>query len=67
MDAEAEGCGVCCGSGPGDWGSAVFNIPRDVLQSENVLTITNLEPSDCTGCPKFVMVDFFVVTYRARV
>ncbi len=59
---------ICCnGTGPGDWGSAVFEIPRDVLQSENVLKITNLELSDCTGCPKFVMVDFFVVTYRARV
>jgi tRNA A-37 threonylcarbamoyl transferase component Bud32 len=59
---------ICCnGTGPGNWGSAVFDIPRDVLQSENVLKITNLEPSDCTGCPKFVMVDFVVVTYRARV
>jgi hypothetical protein len=58
---------TCCnGTGPGNWGSAVFDIPRDVLQSENVLAITNLESSDCTGCPKFVMVDFFVVSYRAK-
>ena len=58
---------TCCnGTGPGNWGSAVFDVPRGVLETDNVLAITNLEPTDCTGCPKFVMVDYVVVSYRAR-
>jgi len=58
---------TCCnGSGPGNWGSVSLDVPSGVLGSNNVLTVANLEPSDCTDCPKFVMVDYFVVSYRAR-
>jgi len=53
-------------SGPGNWGSAVFPIAGDILQSENTLVIRNLEPADCTTCPKYVMVDYLVISYRAR-
>jgi hypothetical protein len=57
---------VCCGgSGPGNWGSAAFEFPASLLNSQNTLSITNLEPSDCTSCTKFVMLDYAVVRYPA--
>lgn len=56
----------CCGgSGPGNWGSAVIEFPSELLTTTNALSITNLEPNDCTACPKFVMLDRAVLTYPA--
>ena len=44
--------------GPGNWGDATFDIPNKVLQSGlNVITITNLDPSDKINFPIFIMVD----------
>jgi len=58
---------TCCGrSGPGNWGSAVFEFPGDLLERNNSLSVTNLEPSGCTKCPVFVMIDYAVVEYRVR-
>jgi hypothetical protein len=55
---------VCCGaSGPGNWGSVAFEFPSELLTTSNTLSITNLQPNDCTSCPKFVMIDQAVVTY----
>jgi hypothetical protein len=55
----------CCGgSGPGNWGSAVFEFPAELLSAQNTLSIANLEPNDCTMCPKFVMIDYAVISYR---
>jgi hypothetical protein len=55
---------TCCnGRGPGNWGSAIFDVPAGLLASENTLTITNLEQNDCTRCPKFVMVDYGELSY----
>jgi len=57
----------CCGpSGPGTWGSAVFEFPGNLVHLDNSLVVTNLEPADCTTCPKYVMVDNAVLEYRAR-
>jgi serine/threonine-protein kinase len=57
----------CCGpSGPGNWGSAVFEFAGEILSRNNSLVISNLEPADCTTCPKYVMVDYGVLEYRAR-
>jgi hypothetical protein len=57
----------CCGgSGAGNWGSVVLEFPGSLLARDNSLTISNLAQSDCTSCPKFVMVDYAVVSYRAR-
>jgi hypothetical protein len=58
---------MCCdGSASVEWGRARFRVPGDVLRRRNELSITNLEPSDCTLCPEFVMVDFAELTYRVR-
>jgi hypothetical protein len=58
---------ACCGpSGPGNWGSVVFEFPGELLRRSNSLVISNLEPGDCTSCPSFVMVDYAVVEYRVR-
>jgi hypothetical protein len=55
---------VCCGSsGPGNWGSAVFEFPANLLGPQNSLSITNLSPNDCTSCSKFVMIDYAVIRY----
>jgi hypothetical protein len=55
----------CCGgSGPGNWGSAVFEFPAELLSQHNTLAITNLEPSDCTSCPRYVMLDYARLSYR---
>jgi serine/threonine-protein kinase len=57
----------CCGpSGPGNWGSATFRFAADILRRNNTLTITNLGPSDCTVCPKYVMVDYADLDFRVR-
>ncbi len=57
----------CCGpSGPGNWGSAVFRFPGDLLRRNNSLVITNLEPGECTLCPNYVMIDYAVLEYRVR-
>jgi len=57
----------CCGpSGPGNWGSAAFEFPAELLQQDNSLVISNLESADCTTCPKYVMIDYAVVEYRAQ-
>ena len=57
----------CCGpSGPGNWGSAVFEFPGELLRADNTLVISNLELADCTTCPKYVMVDYATLEYRAR-
>jgi hypothetical protein len=57
----------CCGgSGPGNWGSMVLEFSATLLARENSLSITNLAPSDCTSCTKFVMVDYAVLDYRVR-
>lgn len=57
----------CCGpSGAGNWGSAEILFPGSLLQSSNTLSVTNLDPSDCTFCPTFVMIDSAQVTYVAR-
>jgi hypothetical protein len=54
----------CCGTaGPGNWGTVPFEIPAGLLAASNTLTITNLEPTDCTSCPKFVMLDRAIVDY----
>ena len=58
---------VCCGrSGPGNWGSAVFEFPGDLLRRDNSLSVINLEASSCTHCPSYVMVDYAVLEYRVR-
>jgi hypothetical protein len=58
---------VCCGgSGPGNWGSAVFEFPGDLLRRNNSLSVINLEASDCTRCSFYVMVDYAVLEYRVR-
>jgi hypothetical protein len=58
---------VCCGrSGPGNWGSAVFEFPGELLRRNNSLSVINLEPSDCTHCSFYVMVDYAVLEYRVR-
>lgn len=58
---------VCCGrSGPGNWGSAVFEFPGELLRRNNSLSVSNLEASDCTTCPVYVMVDYAVLEYRVR-
>jgi tRNA A-37 threonylcarbamoyl transferase component Bud32 len=58
---------TCCGgSGPGNWGPAAFDIPAGVLGVDNTLTVSNLEPTDCTECPKYVMVDFAEVVYATQ-
>ncbi|MEP6776497.1 MAG: hypothetical protein ABJA50_12955, partial [Chloroflexota bacterium] len=50
--------------GPGNWGDATFNIPSKVLQSGlNVITITNLDPSDKINFPIFIMVDSVTLTW----
>jgi hypothetical protein len=54
------------GDGPGNWGSAAFRVPGSLLQRNNTLSISNLEPSDCTRCPVFVMVDYVELAYRIR-
>jgi hypothetical protein len=57
----------CCGpSGPGNWGSAVFDVPGEILRRNNSLVISNLEPGDCTQCPNYVMVDYADLEYRVR-
>lgn len=57
----------CCGpSGPGNWGSAVFEVPGDLLRRQNTLSISNLEPTDCTFCPTYVMLDYAELAYRVR-
>jgi eukaryotic-like serine/threonine-protein kinase len=57
---------TCCGgSGPGNWGAVAFVIPADLLARNNTLTISNLEPNDCTTCPKFVMIDYVDFEYVA--
>jgi tRNA A-37 threonylcarbamoyl transferase component Bud32 len=58
---------TCCGgSGPGNWGAVAFDIPAGVLGLDNTLTVSNLEPTDCTECPKYVMVDFAEVVYATE-
>jgi len=58
---------TCCGgSGSGNWGSVTFVIPTSMLGTNNSFSVTNLEPTDCTECPKFVMVDYFELAYRTR-
>lgn len=57
---------ICCDDGPGNWGSAVFEFPGALLQRNNTLSITNLEPDDCTRCPVYVMVDYVELAYRFR-
>jgi serine/threonine-protein kinase len=55
---------TCCnGRGPGNWGTATFEVPAGLLARENTLAITNLEQNDCTRCPKFVMVDYAELSY----
>ena len=58
----------CCGSdGPGNWGSVWVRISDGVLkQGTNTVSITNLDPSDRTYYPIFVMVDRASVTYQGR-
>ncbi len=57
----------CCGSdGPGNWGTATFRFPAALLQNRNSLSITNLDPGDCTYCPNFIMIDTGELTYRTR-
>jgi serine/threonine-protein kinase len=57
----------CCGpSGPGNWGSAVFDVPGEILRPNNRLVISNLDPNDCTQCPHYVMVDYAELNYRVR-
>jgi len=57
----------CCGpSGPGNWGSALFEFSGELLQHHNSLTITNLEPGDCTMCPNYVMIDYAIIEFRVR-
>jgi hypothetical protein len=58
---------TCCGgSGPGNWATVAFDIPAGVLGVDNTLTGSNLEPTDCTECPKYVMVDFAEVIYTPQ-
>ncbi|MDQ3493619.1 MAG: hypothetical protein M3452_10230, partial [Chloroflexota bacterium] len=55
----------CCGpTGEANWGSVTFEFPASLLRNQNTLTITNLDASDCTLCPFYVMVDFGELTYR---
>lgn len=55
----------CCGSdGPGNWGTATFRFPAILLRGRNTLSITNLDPGDCTYCPNFIMIDTGELTYR---
>lgn len=54
-------------SGPGNWGSATFKFPADILKRNNVLTITNLTNSDCTLCSDFVLIDYALIKYRVTV
>jgi hypothetical protein len=57
----------CCGpDGPGNWGSFTVTFPGDLLERRNALMIRNLEPSGCTLCPDYVMVDYGVLSYRVR-
>lgn len=57
----------CCGpSGPGNWGSVTFPVAGDILRRNNELSISNLEPGECTLCPNFVMVDYAELDYRVR-
>jgi serine/threonine-protein kinase len=51
-------------NGPGNWGDATFDIPNKTLQDGlNVLTITNLDPSDKINYPIFVMVDYVTLKW----
>ena len=57
----------CCGTaGPGNWGSVTFKFPAELLQPQNTLSITNLEPNDCTSCTKFVMLDYAELSYKTQ-
>jgi len=55
----------CCEE-PGNWGSATIDFPASLLRRNNTVSITNLEPDDCTRCPVYVMVDYVELTYRFR-
>jgi hypothetical protein len=56
---------TCCGdSGAGNWGSVSFRVPSSLLARNNEFSVSNLEPNDCTQCPKFVMVDYVEISYR---
>jgi hypothetical protein len=54
-------------SGPGNWGSATFKFPANILKRNNELTITNLTASDCTLCSDFVLIDYALIKYRVTV
>ncbi|MBA2570310.1 MAG: hypothetical protein H0V04_03905 [Chloroflexi bacterium] len=55
----------CCGSsGPGNWGTVTFRFSSELLARNNELSITNLDPGDCTYCPNFIMIDKGELTYR---
>jgi serine/threonine protein kinase len=50
--------------GEGNWGWAGWPIPNKVLQEgENVLSITNLDPSNQINYPIFIMIDQVVVSW----
>jgi len=51
-------------SGEGNWGSATFKFPADILKRNNELTITNLTDSSCTLCSDFVLFDYGLIKYR---
>lgn len=50
--------------GEGNWGWAGWKIPNKVLQEgQNTLSITNLDPSDRTNYPIFIMIDQVNITW----
>jgi hypothetical protein len=58
---------TCCnGEGQGNWGVASFRFSSGLLERDNDITITNLDPGSCTYCPNFVMVDYGELSYRVR-
>lgn len=57
----------CCGpSGNGNWGTVTISFPASLLKHDNVLTLTNLDPSGRILYPVFVMVDRAQVSYSTR-
>ena len=48
----------------GVWGSYTWQFNGSLLQpGANTVTITNLDPSDITNYPLFIMVDYVVLSW----
>lgn len=51
-------------NGPGNWGTATWEIPAGLLQAGgNTLSITNLTPGGTTNAPPFFMLDTAAITW----